>query len=343
MREQALLQTTDENHVEFQALRGMHRHQLHRLIAFTSLMLARFQRSQRQERNQRPALTDRAFVIHKSSGSVDQLIKIFQSILAFFLFLFHSVMLRQTAFLNQVLDNFRQRQSRGLLTQRLNQPDEGAHRLPGLASQRSRRVVKTGIQLVRGSLQIFQRTRTDPTGGEINDAQEGGVVIRIAEQAQIGQRMLDLLALEEAQAAINLVGNILGKQFVFEHPRLRIRAVENRHLRRRNAVAHQLTDFINDKTRFVEIGISFKGTDRLAIARIGPQIFTQTLTIIFDQCIRRRQNIAVRTIVLLQPDNVLTGVVTLEIPHVADLGTAKTVNTLIVVTHGKNLGTTARE
>ena len=37
-----------------------------------------------------------------------------------------------------------------------------------------------------------------PRVGKVDDAQQGAIVVGVADQAQIGQRVLDLLALEEA-------------------------------------------------------------------------------------------------------------------------------------------------
>jgi hypothetical protein len=52
---QPLLQPGDEDDVEFQPLGGMHRHQLHRLLPLAGLVLAGFQRGVREEGGQRPA------------------------------------------------------------------------------------------------------------------------------------------------------------------------------------------------------------------------------------------------------------------------------------------------
>jgi hypothetical protein len=110
---------------------------------------------------------------------------------------------------------------------------------------------------------------------------------------------------------------------MFQHARLGIRAIKNRDLRRRYTIAHQFTNFIDDKARFVDIGITFEGTDRLAITRIGPQILAEALAVILDQRVGGGQDIAVRTVVLLQPNDVVARVIALEIAHIADLGAAK--------------------
>ena len=49
VREQALFQAGDEDRVELQALGGMHRHELDRVLALLRLVVAGFQRRVRQE------------------------------------------------------------------------------------------------------------------------------------------------------------------------------------------------------------------------------------------------------------------------------------------------------
>ena len=246
-------------------------------------------------------------------------------------------MLGQAGFLDDVLDHFRQRQIGCFLAQPLDQPDEGAHRLAGLAGQRGGGVVQAGIHLVRRGLQVFQRTGANAAGREIDHAQEGRVVVRIAEQAQVGQRVLDFLALEEAQAAIDLVRHTLGEQFVFDDPRLRVGAVEHGNLRRRHAVAHQFADFLDHEARLVEVGIGFESADRLALAGVGPQVLAQALAVVLDDGVGGGQDVAVRAVVLLQANDVRPGVLALEFAHVANLGTAETVDRLVVVAHRKNV------
>jgi hypothetical protein len=49
-----------------------------------------------------------------------------------------------------------------------------------------------------------------PRVGKLTTRRKGRVVVRIGDQAQVGQRMLDLLPLEEAQAAIDAVRHALA-------------------------------------------------------------------------------------------------------------------------------------
>ena len=67
--------------------------------------------------------------------------------------------------------------------------------------------------------------------------------------------MLDFLTLEEAQSAINTIGHRRVEKRVLKHPRLRVRAVEQRDLRQAHAVVGQRLDLVNDKTGLVDISI----------------------------------------------------------------------------------------
>jgi hypothetical protein len=46
---------------------------------------------------------------------------------------------------------------------------------------------------------LFERALADAARRRVHHALEGGVVVAVGDQAQVGQRVLDLGALEEAQ------------------------------------------------------------------------------------------------------------------------------------------------
>jgi hypothetical protein len=51
--------------------------------------------------------------------------------------------------------------------------------------------------------------------------------VRVLQQAQVGQRVLDFGAFKKAQAAIHAVGHAGIEQRRFDHPALRVAAVEH--------------------------------------------------------------------------------------------------------------------
>ena len=129
-----------------------------------------------------------------------------------------------------MIDQFGQRQAGGVAAQVLDQAHELRERSTRLAGEVRHGGVQAGVVDACGVGQHLERTRADAAGGEVHHARERGVVVRIGDQAQVGERMLDLLALEEAQAAIHAVRDAGGEELVLQHPRLRIRAVQQRDL-----------------------------------------------------------------------------------------------------------------
>ena len=60
--------------------------------------------------------------------------------------------------------------------------------LPGTAPRR----VERAAPLRRPVLQLLQRLGADAPGREVDDTQEARVVVRVLQQPQVGQRVLDL-------------------------------------------------------------------------------------------------------------------------------------------------------
>ena len=64
---------------------------------------------------------------------------------------------------------------------------------------------------MRGFLQSFDAAGADAARREIDDAGKRRIVVRIGDQPQIGQRVLDLLPVEEAQTAIDAIRHACSK------------------------------------------------------------------------------------------------------------------------------------
>ena len=155
--------------------------------------------------------------------------------------------------------------------------------------------------------------------------------------------MLDLLALEKSQAAIDFVRDSRPEQRVLQHPRLGVGTVQERHAAQVRTGAVQRFDFINDEAGFVVVRRGRVNAHRLALACLSPQILAEPLLVLLDHCVGGIENIALRTIILLQLDDIAAGIVSLEIAHVADLGTAEFVDRLIVVAHREHRRAAAAE
>ena len=145
-----------------------------------------------------------------------------------------------------------------------------------------------------------QRPVTNTPRWRIHHTLKGRVVVTVGNQAQIRERIFDFLAFEEAHPAVNTVRHTRLQQCFFQHTRLGVTAVENGALGKRSAVVLPGFDAVNHKTRFIEFVKSAIEGNRLTVRAIGPQFFTQTPVIVFNQGVSGAQNIAGRAVVLLQ-------------------------------------------
>ena len=84
--------------------------------------------------------------------------------------------------------------------------------------------------------QPCHRGVTDAPSGHIDDATQGDVVTRVGDRAEIRQRVLDLLAVIEAGAADDAVGDVSLPERLFHRTGLRIRAVEHGDVAQRAAL-----------------------------------------------------------------------------------------------------------
>ena len=239
MREQALFQAGNEHVVEFQALGRVHRHHLQRILARLRLVIPGFQRCVRQEggegrhdgrqrrvrvENLDAILVDdgcarlrlggwpqmgrcrlaETFLGNELAGRADHLLQILDAVGAFFFIL---IMLQQGTRFQHHSDHFRQRQLLRFETHAFDQFHEAGQHAARLARHVGHGRIQRDAVLFRRCLQLLDRAHADAPRGEINHAQESGVIVRIVHQLQIGNRVLDLGALEVALATVHVVRN----------------------------------------------------------------------------------------------------------------------------------------
>src|SRR5207253_6723393 len=98
----------------------------------------------------------------------------------------------------------------------------------------------------------------------VHHALEGGVVVTVGNEPQVGERVLDLRALEEPQAAVHPVRHARRQKRLFEDARLGIGAVQDGELAPLTAAHHPLADTVRDELRLVALVEGGVEADRLA-------------------------------------------------------------------------------
>ncbi len=163
----------------------------------------------------------------------------------------------------------------GLVAPALERDEEIAERAArrGLqlvgAEQARRRVRQRHALGARKRVQRLQRLRADAAARHVDDALEGQIVGRLMDEAEIGHRVADFLALVEARAADDAIGQAEGDEPFLELARLEAGAHQDRDLAQRFAVALQRLDLVADPARLLDAVAQAPQHDALALAAPG--------------------------------------------------------------------------
>ena len=175
--------------------------------------------------------------------------------------------------------------------------------------------------------------RADAAHRQIHHPFEGSVVRAAGDEAQVRQGVLDFGALEEAQAPVHAIRHAGIEKSLFEHPGLRVRAVQHRRFAARAAVSHPFADAIHDEVGLVALVEGRIQLDALAVRAAGPQRLAEPAIVVRDQRVRRLENIAGGAIVLLQLVQHRLREIAAELLQVLHARAAPAIDGLVVVAH----------
>ena len=179
----------------------------------------------------------------------------------------------------------------------------------------------------------------DAAARGVQDAAQAHHVVRVGDHPQVGERVADLAPLVEAHAADHLVRQPDADEHFLEHPGLRVGAVEDRDVGRRDGVlVVELVDLLGDPRGLVVLVLGDVALDLLARSGLGPQVLRLAVRIAGDDRVGRGQDRLGRAVVLLQQDRGRVRVVALELEDVADRRAAERVDRLVGVADDGQLG-----
>ena len=314
----------------------MNVHELDRFLVRTGLGFAGFEYRVRQEFVQRRHL--RIVVAYQPEGGIDQFLQVFHSSFGGFAAV-APVMGEQPARLGDPAHLLMQHHVPGVGVQAVHQLQEALYRpaCAGCQAPVPEAVRGSGPQARAGAGRAGADRLHGPgahaPGRQVDHPVEGGIVVPVGNKTQVGQRILDLGALEEPQSAINPVGDLRGEQRLFENPGLRVGPVQHRRLVAPMSSHEVFADAVDHEVRFVvfvERGIERDGFPGLAF---GPQILSHPHRVVGDDGVGGVEDVAGRPVVLFQAHQTGTGEVTLETLEMLHPRPAPAEDGLIVVTH----------
>ena len=150
-------------------------------------------------------------------------------------------------------------------------------------------------------------------------------------QPEVSDRVADLGALVEAEAADDLVGQADRDEALFELAGLELGADEDRDVLERTARAHVAFDVLADAARFLRAVPDADDSNLLALARIGPERLAEAPGVMGDEAVGGGEDVRGRTVILLEPDDLRAREILLEAQDVGDLGAAPGIDRLVVV------------
>jgi hypothetical protein len=141
----------------------------------------------------------------------------------------------------------------------------------------------------------------------VDHPQEGVVVVRVHQQAQVGHQVLDFLAAEEAVAAGQAIRHLVVLQLQLDQLGLVVAAVEDGEVAVR-AVGAQVQVRISMATRSARLPrCAADHADLVAVPHLAPQLLFERVRVVGDQHVGAAQDAAGGAVVLLEHDHFREG------------------------------------
>ena len=149
-------------------------------------------------------------------------------------------------------------------------------------------------------LKVLDGACTDAARWEVDDAQEGVVVVGIDGEAQVGEGVFDFLAFVKAQAAVDFVGDAAAEQALFDDARLGVAAVEDGDFVQIPAFTFEGFGFVHDELGFFEVGKGGVVADFVASFGVGAQVFAEAFVVVFDDGVGGGEDVADGAVVFVR-------------------------------------------
>ena len=192
---------------------------------------------------------------------------------------------------------------------------------------------------LRGRL---DRARADAAGRGVDDARQTQIVARRLDDAQVGQHVLDLRAVEKARAADDAVRNAVALEGIFELVALRVHAVEHGVVAEVHAVAKVVHDLRGDIARLVVLVRGAVERERVAGFGLRPERFALAAGVVGDNVVGSVEDAAGAAVVLLEADGAGILVLLFKVEDVLDRRTAELVDALVIVADDADVVLAAR-
>ena len=189
----------------------------------------------------------------------------------------------------------------------------------------------------------LDRARADAAGGRVDDARQAQVITRRLDDAQVGQHVLDLRAVEKARAADDAVRDAVALEGVFELVTLRVHAVEHGVVAEVDPLPEIVHDLRGDIARLVVLIRGAVERERVTGISLCPERFALAAGVVGDDVVGRVQNAAGAAVVLLEADGARVLVLLFKIEDVLDRRAAELVDALVIIADDADVAPAVRQ
>ena len=170
------------------------------------------------------------------------------------------------------------------------------------------------------------------TCGNIGDPQQADVVVRVDQNLEKSQDILDLSTIEVTLAAHKSIGDFRLPQGCFQRSGLKIGAKENGLVIPWNPFAESLDlDAFGNRLSLSFLGLENHELNERPLSLAGPKGLVLAQWVVSDHGIGCLENGVIGAVILFQLDDSNSGKVILEVKQIGNLGSPPTVDTLIII------------
>ena len=171
----------------------------------------------------------------------------------------------------------------------------------------------------------------DPSLWHVDDPLQRHLVGRVDHGPQVGEHVLHLSPLVEADAPHHRVRDATPDHDLLEHPALGIGAVEDGHLTEPVPDVLEVVELVGHHPRLVVLVLGLVVVDRLALSSFAPEMLGLALGVVGDDGVGGVEDGLGGPVVLVEYHHPGVGIVLLELEDVADVGAAEPVDALVGV------------
>ncbi len=171
----------------------------------------------------------------------------------------------------------------------------------------------------------------DAPSGNVDDAQQTGLIEGVVDETQVGDQVLDFAALVEADAPNEAVRDAVTHKRLFDCTGLGVGPVHDGDVAIGAASGDKPGDFGGGEFALLFVAVGLVGGDEVAALAFGPQLARMPVRVLADDAVGSLEDGRRGTVILFEQVDSAAREVTLEVLDVSHIGASPGVDALVRV------------